>query len=332
MRTSGETPSSEGTLEYKGPNSFFESQVEPLRDCQFSVPAFYINRDCDEDRRTAIELELRKVGIGAERICAVEGLAVPEDLRDYFFDADRLISALKPGEVGCYASHLKVLKTIIARELYYALVVEDDAILPPDLPKVIEDVLARAPKSWDFIHLSGDARRAVKPMAPLEHRGTLVRYSRIPGGTVGYLISREGAKKFLAPFKRAWPIDTDFRRPWAFRLDAYGVVPKIIDHSETLGSPIQALGGRARKRRGLPIPSRHSWTGNPLHCPRGTYHNFQTLGPVWWTICWLRNVYARTARMLGVNEPCSPPVYSRMMSSQKEAEKTTLAFPSSPLI
>lgn len=300
MRTSGESPA-EGTLDrYGRGGSSCKPQVETWGDHEFSGPTFYLNRDCDQDRHAAIELELKKAGIAAERIRAVEGLAVPEDLRDYFFEADRLTSALKPGEVGCYASHLKALMIIIERGLEYALILEDDAVLPRDLRRVIEDVLACLPHSWDLVHLCGDPRRAVKPVRRLEHRGALVRYSRVPSGTVGYLISRGGARKFLAPIKRSWPVDTDFRRPWLFALETYGVVPKIIDHSETLPSPIQSMGGRARARRGLPRPSLHSWTGNPLHCPEGVYYNFRALGPLSWARCSLENAYARAAGMLGL--------------------------------
>ncbi|MBZ0211499.1 MAG: glycosyltransferase family 25 protein [Hyphomicrobium sp.] len=308
MSTAAEIASRGGAVDLRGGTiPFFEPQVGPSRECQFSVPTFYINRDCDEDRRAAIELELRTAGIAAERIRAVEGLAVPEDLRAYFFDAERLSSALKPGEVGCYASHLKALKTMIERGLEYALILEDDAVLPRDLRRVIDDVLACLPHSWDLVHLCGDPRRAVKPVRRLKHRGTLVRYSRVPSGTVGYLISRGGARKFLAPIKRSWPVDTDFRRPWLFGLETYGVAPKIIDHSDSLPSPIQSMGGRARARRGLPRPSFHSWTGNPLHCPEGVYYNFRALGPLSWARCSLENAYARAAGMLGLKRLVGQP-------------------------
>jgi glycosyl transferase family 25 len=250
---------------------------------------FYINRDCDGDRRENIERQLKAAGIAAERIDGVNGLAVPHDLREYFFENDKLCSSLKPGEVGCYASHLKALKTLLARGLDYALVVEDDAILPHDLPQIVQTVLVNAPPAWDYIHLSGDVQRAFKPVASLGVTGKLVRYSRVPGGTVGYLISREGARKFLVPSKRIWPIDTDFRRPWTFRLDIFGVHPRVINHSDDLGSPIQALGGRALQRRGLPKPSRHSLTGNPLHSLGGAYHNIRSMGLVWWAVCCWRN-------------------------------------------
>jgi glycosyl transferase, family 25 len=275
-----------------------------------TIPAFYINRDCDLARRAAIEAELGEAGIAGERICAVDGLVVPPALREYFFNGDRLASRLEPGEVGCYASHLKALSVVAARGLECALVLEDDALLPRDLSQTIETILTTLPKDWDLVHLCGDVSRAFKPIVDLGGCGKIVRYSRIPANAQGYLISHRGAEKFLVPVKRHWPVDTDFRRPWGFGLQVYGIVPKIVGHNEALGSAILSLGGRARGRRGIRRPSVECWTGNPLHCPEGFLHNLRTLGPLSWAACLLRNAMRQTASMLGLRsrvKGASPP-------------------------
>ena len=211
-----------------------------------AIAAFYLNRDCDLERRAAIEAELGQAGLTGERICAVNGLAVPADLRGYFFDGDRLASRLKPGEVGCYASHLKALNLIVARGLDCALVLEDDALLPRDLAQSIEAILATLPEDWDFVHLCGDASRAIKPIAKSGIRGKLVRYSRIPGNTQGYLISRQGAQKFLVPATRYWPVDTDYRRPWQFGLQRIWCCPEDHRPQRDIGLTNSSLGWRAQ--------------------------------------------------------------------------------------
>lgn len=260
--------------------------------------AFFLNRDCDTDRRYHIERQIAGAGIAGERITGVDALAVPDEFRDYFFDGDKLISPLNPGEVGCYASHLKALSAIVDGNLSHALILEDDAILPPDIDAIVKDVLANIPPDWDVVHMCGDARRATKPIAPLPHGRSLVRYSRIPSGAFGYLVSQAGARKLLKPVKRYWPFDTDLRCPWLFDIQVYGVAPKIIQHGGTAASVIIASGGRSRARRGLPIPSRGAWTGNPLHCPEGVAFNFKTLGPAWWFRCWRKNLATRLTDML----------------------------------
>jgi glycosyl transferase family 25 len=265
----------------------------------FPTPALYINREVDKDRRASIEAELSNAGIRGERICGVEALAVPPAFVRYFFEGDRLHSKLTPGEVGCYASHLTALSGVVERGFAYALILEDDALLARDLAQTIDTILANVPEDWDMVYLCRDPEHATKPVACLKQSRMLVRYSRVPATMTGYLISRAGAAKFLVPLKRYWPIDTDIRQPWRFRLEIYGVVPSVVSVAG-FESSIHALGDHSRGRRGFPIPSRHCWTGNPLHTPQGLYFNLKVLGPRWWMKCFLRNAHRRVMRALGL--------------------------------
>jgi glycosyl transferase family 25 len=259
------------------------------------LPTFYINRASDTERRDAIRGYLRLAQLSAERVAGVEGYAVPAPFRDMFFTEGQLHSTLRPGEVGCYASHLATMRLLVERNLPYALILEDDAELPVDLHVILADVLASLPDGWDIVHLSRDSNRAIKPVADLGDGRRIVRYSRVPEVTTGYLVSRSGAEKFLNPVKRYWPVDTDFRQPWRFGLNIYGVAPSIIVAGGSLGSAIHDLGSHSRQRRGLPIPSRHCWTGNPLHTPEGIVFNFRALGPHAWAVC---NVYNSMRRVV----------------------------------
>jgi len=261
---------------------------------------FFINRDCDENRRQAFERELAKANVTAERIPAVNGLAVPDDLRPYFFSGSALHGGLRPGEVGCYASHLKAMQMVAARDLSFAVVLEDDAVLPPDFEAAVAEVLAALPASWDIVLLYGTPTRAFKTIANLSgQHGKLVRYSRVPSGAVAYLINSRGARKFLTPRKVDWPIDTDFRRPWVFNLEIFGALPQIVSHSGELTSAILELGGRARQRRGIPLPKPGNWTGNPLHSPTGIFYNITKLGLRSWLRCLVLNTFARIGRVAG---------------------------------
>ena len=282
------------------PDTGAQSTARPAERAAGAPPIFYINRDRDQDRRAALEEHLRVAGMPGERIGAVEGLAVPAEFRDMFFDGAALHSRLKPGEVGCYASHLKTMKIIVEQGLDYALILEDDAILPADFQTIIAQVLARLPQGWDLVHICKDANRAVKPVADLDHGRRIVRYSRVPETTTAYLVSRSGAEKFLKPIKRYWPVDTDFRQPWRFGLEIYGVDPCIIRPNGRFVSAIHGLGDHSRLRRGLPIPSAHCWTGNPLHTPEGVVFNLKKLGPTAWALCSVHNAMRRIVSMLGL--------------------------------
>lgn len=265
-----------------------------------AIPTFYINREVDEARRIAIRQYLRLAELPAERVVGVEGLSVPAQLKDFFFTDGKLHSQLKPGEVGCYASHLTAMQSIVERDLDYALILEDDAVLPANMREIIVNVLDNLPANWDIVHICQDSNRAVKPIAELDDSRRIVRYSRVPETTTGYLVSRTGAKRFLCPLKRYWPVDTDFRQPWRFGLEIFGVAPRIVSSSAAFASSIHGLGNRARQRRGLPMPSRHCWTGNPLHTPQGVVFNVRTLGPAAWAVCTAYNAARRLVAALGL--------------------------------
>lgn len=242
----------------------------------------YINRDRDEARRVALEQNLASAKLDAIRIKAVEGRDLPKEIAHLFPP-----SALKHGEVGCYGSHLMAWRHIVENDLPYALVLEDDAAVGPDFGSILDEVLAVAPAGWDFIHMALARQRACRPLVRLSGGRTLVRFSRVPASTRGYLISNAGARKLLKPVSRMFPVDLDTRRPWMFGLDAYGIVKAPVGGraSESTISPIPGA-GRSRLRRGLRMP-------NPLHSVGGMIFNIEKLGLAWWLRCLAINILSR---------------------------------------
>jgi glycosyl transferase, family 25 len=292
LMPAGPTRHSNGLHAYATPNIARNPALIPGADPR----VFYINRNADSDRRLRIERQLTNCALAAERTSAIEGTEVPTDLRNFFFHKGTMCARLTSGEVGCYASHLSIYRRIVELELPCALVLEDDALLAPGFDEKISQVMARMQGTkWDIIHLSGQPTRAIKRLHSLAGIGDVVIYSRIPAGTQGYLISASGAKRMLAPVVRDWPIDTDFRRPWRFGLNVYGVFPPVVGHDESLPSTIPIKSGR---RRGLQRPSREAWTGNPLHCPEGTLHNIRRLGFFIWLKAMVWNLRKSDKRRL----------------------------------
>lgn len=224
------------------------------------LPAFFINLDRSANRRTFIEAEAYRIRLNIERVPAVEGLAVPDWLRAEFLNPDNTIaSSLIPGEVGCYASHLTVYKRMVLDGLPYALVLEDDVGLSDDLQQTLAETVAAAPAGWDYIHLSGIVRRTVYSVAELSGGRHLVRHSRIPTNTGGYLISLSGAMKMLEPGLRVRPIDQDFRYPWVRGLDFLAVYPSpVIWSDDRMPTTIEWRGIRKRDFIGAMNPAREA--------------------------------------------------------------------------
>ena len=146
--------------------------------------------------------------------------------------------ALSAGEIGAYASHMKAWSSLLVSSHPLALVLEDDARVAPNLAELVEAIIAALPQEWDLVHLYDDEGRPARPLRSISAHHKLVRYSRAPRGCVGYLLSRSGAQQLSRRELRCWPLDTDFRRPWHFHLDSYGISPPLVTHEDKFPSAL----------------------------------------------------------------------------------------------
>jgi GR25 family glycosyltransferase involved in LPS biosynthesis len=245
------------------------------------LTVLYINLDRDRGRRAHIERELGQDDLRPLRIHAV-GPLLPHGM---------FTELLSAGEIGVYASHMKAWRTLLGSNDSFALVLEDDARLPPNLAELIAATVATLPQDWDLVHLYEDDPRPARPLRTITGPYSLVRYSRVPRGSVGYLISRSGAHKLSRPEPRRWPLDTDFRRPWHFRLESYGVRPPLVTHADEFPSALLAVSSRSRRRRGIVVP-------HPLHSLWGASWNVQRLGIRWWLYSLALNSWRRFGRAM----------------------------------
>ena len=250
------------------------------------LPVLYINLDQDKERRAHI-LETLAQDEDNLKLMRVAALEPPIALPGAAF-AD----TLSVGEIGCYASHMKAWDALLASRSPFALVLEDDARVPPNLADLVQEMIAVLPEHWDLVHLYDRDEYPARPLGAVGTEHELVRYSRVPGGCVAYLISRSGARKLRRRELRSWPLDTDFRRPWHFDLDSYGIRPALIDHDNDFTSAILKRGPRSRRRRGITLSS-------PLHSLQGARWNLRKLGIGWWLYCLAINSWRRLAKAAG---------------------------------
>jgi glycosyl transferase family 25 len=119
----------------------------------------------------------------------------------------------------------------------------------------------------------------VRPLATLPGGRKLVRFSRVPLGRAGYLVSRSGAAKLLKPRKICAPGDVEITHPWLLDLDIYGVEPPpILQERRKFPSVIGGNRGRMSPwKRAAPDPRR-------------LLFNMRKLGPLWWLRCTAANL------------------------------------------
>jgi glycosyl transferase, family 25 len=260
------------------------------------LPMFVVNLDRSPERLALMTQRCQEIGISFERFPAVDGTDIPEALRRYFSDASgRIVSPLRPAEIGCYASHLGVWQHIVDENLPAAVVCEDDADLPGSFRAIVREIVSELAAGWDMVKLSAKPDHAMRPLLPLSsHPSSIVRYSRVPGGTTCYLISRAGALKMLQPHApRMWAADQDTRWPWKFGMNIFGVYPRPVGVGNAI-STINPGGRRAGGRSGL----RRGWQMTPTRSIEGFLFNVNQLGPYWWARCAVVNVGVKLYKML----------------------------------
>lgn len=270
------------------------------------LTAIVINMDRDTARLAHMRGELERAGLPMERFAAISGAALPADLQSYF-PAD---APLSPGEIGCYASHLRICQQVASGERPSpALVLEDDLAFGEDFAAILVAALAAAPPDWDMVRLSNTAKHAMEAVAPLTGDYRLVRYSRVPGSTGASLISQSGARKFLTPTPRYRPIDQDLKRVWAWGLDVYGVHPMPLRRDIFDASTIDQMAapGLRRDKARLARLRRQRLAETPLQIA----HGVREWGWAGWLDAELTNIRAaltpksKRARLL-LREPPRP--------------------------
>lgn len=155
-----------------------------------TIPTFAINLDRRPDRWRLLSENLKQIGLFATRIQAVDKAILTNDPR---------IDLMGAGHAACLQSHLKALTAFLITDAPAALILEDDAELHPDLPKVISRL-----DWWPLGHGS------ISLQCYLD-RPWLGRTTGFTGfghelrpilekntGAAGYLIKREAASELVA--------------------------------------------------------------------------------------------------------------------------------------
>ncbi len=167
-----------------------------------------------------------------ERIDAADGRAMSdEQINQYYsLNANQRLhhKRLKPGEKGAYISHIRCWQQIVAQQLDFALILEDDFLLEGDLPALLQAISAiKTP--WHLLKLAMPNKQqkiiASEPLVEFQ----LVHYQKNPISAVAQAVSLAGAKLLLqkeVPFGR--PVDVAMQYSWQLGFQALGLWPIIF--------------------------------------------------------------------------------------------------------
>lgn len=103
-----------------------------------AIPAYLINLARRPDRLAVMEAHLAALGIGFERIDAVDGKALGPEALDAWCRDTGPLGWMATGTRACTASHLTVWEAFLASGRSHALVLEDDVELARDCAALLE--------------------------------------------------------------------------------------------------------------------------------------------------------------------------------------------------
>lgn len=178
------------------------------------VSCFVINLEKDVDRRVAMSQQLENLGISYSIFGAVYGKKLtPEEVAKHY-DQKRAIALshdMTSSELGCALSHIFIYKKMVEEAIPYALVLEDDARLGNDLPKVISGLCSQY-KSTDpvAILLNHVKKYQNRKSLILDEKYRIANIYGTPVRTHGYFITLAAAKKMLDNLYPVWTVADDW--------------------------------------------------------------------------------------------------------------------------
>jgi glycosyl transferase family 25 len=188
---------------------------------------YLINLERSKERRAAMEVQLRGLGLDYVLFPAVDGLARQDELRplvDIPVFERNVGRLLLPGEVGNYCSHLGVWREFLKTDKKYLLVLEDDVVFGSNFLEAVQVALEHS-DSWDYLKLN-----KIRAKIPLLQKkiGTydLNAYLGPATGTGAYIISRDTVVRLidnLLPIRR--PIDHELDLLHVHKFRHFGLEP-----------------------------------------------------------------------------------------------------------
>lgn len=187
-----------------------------------------------------------------ERVSAVDGrtLTSSEIARhfDHKLNQVQYHKTLNRGEIGCYLSHRKAWAQIVADNLDFALVLEDDFVCRKQLDALFNAV-ASIQQPWHCIKLTEYPIKRKELSSQRLDRFRLVTYDKVPARTCAQFISRAGAIRLLAASEQfGRPVDIDLQHWWEHELIVLGLKPYVFQVSEQFASDIDTLGLRKHSK------------------------------------------------------------------------------------
>lgn len=198
----------------------------------------------DSERTRTLVSSLEDQGIHPRIFQAVDGRRSMPELEPgeeiaRFRSRLRRLCDLTSAEVGCYLSHLRLIKQSLTAGDQAVCILEDDVRLEPDFARIMSEV-EQLPEHVEMVRLMGlkiRKRKIIQALGGGSHN--LVRPERGWLGAQAYFLNQSGMKKIIRYGSSIRePIDKFYDHFWEHGLRVFGVEPHLVFEENLLGSSI----------------------------------------------------------------------------------------------
>jgi glycosyl transferase family 25 len=183
------------------------------------------------ERQRRISSDLNSAGLPFSIVQAVVGRNLTKTevatLAPSRFRA-RLGRDLTLGEIGCTLSHKAALETFLLSSETTALILEDDALVPPNLAAMIEQFATILPTGWGILKIGGMGGFRGKVLGDTNF-GRIVDTAAPTIYAHAYVVSRLGAEQLLRKILPVrLPYDLYMRDTFLHHALTFEVVPPVV--------------------------------------------------------------------------------------------------------
>mgnify|MGYP000002478680 CR=1 FL=1 len=178
----------------------------------------------------------------AEVVEAVNGRAVAADHVENLHPGDLHsprypFFPLSPGELGCFLSHRRCWQRIIDAGWDYALIVEDDLSLDPELWRDALTLIGQQASPESFIRLPAKHREGPANQIAQQGSSKLFLPKVVGLQTVAQVVGRAAAQRLLAATEALdRPVDTFLQMHWIHGQQIQTILPNgVSEQTEALG-------------------------------------------------------------------------------------------------
>ena len=191
---------------------------------------YVINLDRDLERLEAVRKNFASQGLSFERVPGIVGKELP-DWRGYVdmpaYARHNRQETPRPGEIGCYLSHLKAMETFLRSEAAWCVIFEDDAEVLPGFVEVLRALGERT--DWDMVKLFNFHSGLPVRKGRLTATHDLVVHLTRTTSAAAYAVNRRAAKRLLeSMLPMVEQLDHAHDRPWETGLRIRGVRPMPV--------------------------------------------------------------------------------------------------------